>query len=437
MVNPGVTFILRQVSTGGTRALALAPFNLQPPQPIILGREPSCTLPLDPLLYTGVSRRHAMLNYRSDLDQWELQDLGSANHTYLNGQRLGQPQVLQVGDRFTLGQDGPEFLLDLGGGGAIRTQASLPHPGTLPAAIIANPSTGLSFTQLFPIAATGRDLSQKAFLWPMGLTVVFVVLMFTTVGHPNAFNAVLGTYLAGGAYFFIYRLCGKAKPWWLIVGTAIATIIVLLSPILGLFILVFREILPGNIEGGSLLGSFIGMFFGAGLMEELLKALPVFAVAQIAKKLPSPLKEEMGVAEPLDGILLGTASAVGFTLLETLGQYVPAIAAEAGDTAGLQLLIPRVLGSIAGHMAYSGYFGYFIGLSALKPGDRWKILLVGYLSSALLHALWNSFGASNVFLLAAIGVMSYAFLAAAILKARQLSPTRSANFATRFSGPKS
>jgi RsiW-degrading membrane proteinase PrsW (M82 family) len=87
-------------------------------------------------------------------------------------------------------------------------------------------------------------------------------------------------------------------------------------------------------------------------------------------------------------------------------------------------------------MAYSGYFGYFIGLSVLKPKDRWKILGVGYLTSSLLHALWNSFGASNVFLLAAIGVMSYAFLAAAILKARQLSPTRSANFATRFSGPK-
>jgi RsiW-degrading membrane proteinase PrsW (M82 family) len=31
-----------------------------------------------------------------------------------------------------------------------------------------------------------------------------------------------------------------------------------------------------------------------------------------------------------------------------------------------------------------------------------------------------------------IGVISYAFLMAAILKARVLSPTRSQNFATRF-----
>jgi RsiW-degrading membrane proteinase PrsW (M82 family) len=144
----------------------------------------------------------------------------------------------------------------------------------------------------------------------------------------------------------------------------------------------------------------------------------------------------------LDGILLGTASAVGFTLLETLGQYVPDIinnttlqAGEgAGQLLGLQLLIPRVLGSVVGHMAYSGYFGYFIGLSVLKPQRRWQILGIGYLSSAVLHALWNSTGYVTPILLALVGVLSYALLASAILKARVLSPTRSQNFATRLLG---
>jgi RsiW-degrading membrane proteinase PrsW (M82 family) len=65
------------------------------------------------------------------------------------------------------------------------------------------------------------------------------------------------------------------------------------------------------------------MFFGAGLMEELLKALPVLGLYFLGRLLYSPWRERIGVWEPLDGILLGTASAVGFTLLETLGQYVP------------------------------------------------------------------------------------------------------------------
>ena len=175
-------------------------------------------------------------------------------------------------------------------------------------------------------------------------------------------------------------------------------------------------------------------------MEELLKALPVLGAYLLARKLPSPWRERIGVWEPLDGILLGTASAVGFTLSETLGQYVPEMiqnvsleaGAANGQTMGLQLLIPRILGSVSGHMAYSGYFGYFIGLSVLKPRKRWQILAVGYFTAAVLHTLWNSTVLINGLLLEIVGVLSYAFLTAAILKARALSPTRSQNFATHF-----
>jgi RsiW-degrading membrane proteinase PrsW (M82 family) len=65
-----------------------------------------------------------------------------------------------------------------------------------------------------------------------------------------------------------------------------------------------------------------------------------------------------------------------------------------------------------------------------------QILPVGYLTASGLHALWNATGVINGLLLVVVGVLSYAFLMAAILKARALSPTRSQNFATRFLGPK-
>jgi len=160
--------------------------------------------------------------------------------------------------------------------------------------------------------------------------------------------------------------------------------------------------------------------------------LPVFLMCWVGSWFRSPRRERVGVWEPLDGILIGAASAVGFTLLETLAQYVPNVVDKLGEAAGTQLLIPRILGSIAGHMAYSGYFGYFIGLSMMKPSRRWAILGVGYLTASILHALWNSATALNVLLLPVVGVLSYAFLTAAILKARALSPNRAQNFATRI-----
>lgn len=133
---------------------------------------------------------------------------------------------------------------------------------------------------------------------------------------------------------------------------------------------------------------------------------------------------------------------MGFTLLETLGEYVPRFSqlvatqhgVGAGQWIGLQLLIPRIVGSLSGHMAYSGYLGYFIGLSILKPASCWQILGIGYLSASGLHALWNASSALGPWMMVLVGTLSYALLAAAILKARQLSPTRAQNFATQVIG---
>lgn len=286
--------------------------------------------------------------------------------------------------------------------------------------------------ELTPFLSTQTYLRERGYLLPGGLTVVFVVLMYAAIGIPVLYDLILATYIAGAASYFVYRFCGKPKPWWVMVGAGFATMLILASPLLALFTLVFRGLLPGsipaNFEQLSFSTRFIHMLFGAGLMEELLKAMPVFGALWLGRQLRSPQWEQIGVWEPLDGILLGVASGVGFTLFETLGQYVPNIVQSVsmltpgiGALLGVQLLIPRMLGSIAGHMAYSGYFGYFIGLSVLLPKQRWKTLAVGYITSSILHALWNSMGNSLV-LLSIVGGVSFAFLMAAILKGKELSP---------------
>jgi RsiW-degrading membrane proteinase PrsW (M82 family) len=409
-----------------------------------MGRDPQCQIILDSESYGGVSRRHAEVRPAPKAATgWQICDLNSANGTYVNGRQLKGCQVLEVGDRIALAQEGPHFifglqtgveLLELPTDRSLRENASSPLASRM---VISD----VTFSQLFPILSTGRDLTRKAYLLPGIITVAFVILMFTAIGKAEIFNLLLAIYISGIAYFFVYQLCGKRKPWWLLAGSAIVTVLVLSSPILDGFVFVFREVLPGSVTQKSGSNNFLlvlmRMFFGAGLMEELLKAIPILLAYAIGTRLRSPWREKIGVWEPLDGILIGTASAIGFTLLETLGQYVPSVASDftlqgQGEVVGLQILIARILGSISGHMAYSGYLGYFIGLSILKPNKRWQILGVGYLTAAGLHALWNATGALNLLVLALVGVVSYAFLAAAILKARALSPNRSQNFATRF-----
>jgi RsiW-degrading membrane proteinase PrsW (M82 family) len=431
------------------------PTGVNPPQirlsgeiVVTIGRDHSCQIVIDSQSYGMVSRRHAEIRYvpatPRDSAYWWVCDLDSANGTSINQQPLQGCQTLQPGDRLTLGQDGPVFRFEPATGIAPEPMVGSPQSVIEPKPAATNDSSNLTLTQLFPIFSTGLDLRRKAYLWPGAITVTFVVAMFMAIDAPLVFNILLASFLAIGCYYLIYRLCGKPKPAWVLLGTAIATGLLLQSPVLPLFMWLFRDLLPGAITTDDRVLSFpvqlIQMFFGAGLMEELLKALPLFLILGLGSGLKPKLRDYWGIVEPLDGILLGAASAIGFTMIETLGQYVPAMVQDAqlqaglelSQLRGLQLLIPRLLGTISGHMAYSGYFGYFIGLSVLRPHYRWQILGVGYLTAAGLHALWNTMGGVSPVLLAIVGMLSYAFLAAAIVKARSLSPNRTRNFATRL-----
>jgi len=455
---------LRQIEPGDHSTLFV--YSLVSGCSVAMGRDLDCPISVDPLVYGSVSRRHAEIRPVTTFgmeSRWWVCDLNSSNGTFVNGQRLVGCQVLQDGDRIVLGQNGPEYRFDQ----VSQESKSTGNKGLKPIAsnslfkrpvpsqsykdkhkddhanVVMSPEDPdrVTLTQLLPIFSTGLEIRRKAYIFPALVTIVAVVALFFTVGNQRSFNGILAAYLGLAAYYRVYQLCGKPKAWWVILLVGLSTVGLILSPIFLVFVKVFRSILPGQISTSDV--NLINMFFGAGLMEELLKALPLLVLALIGLGRSSRWRDRYGIREPLDGILFGTASAMGFTLLETMGQYVPAIiqnttlqvGADASEAQGLQILIARLLGSIAGHMAYSGYFGYAIGLAVLKPRGAALTLFVGYLTAAVLHTMWNSVGGIPLvgpFALATIGLLSYALLGAAILKARSLSPSREKNFATRL-----
>jgi hypothetical protein len=90
------------VETEGNRRFPLL-------DPTTLGRLPENALPLDD---PGCSSRHAVI--RRSGGCWILEDLGSTNGTWINGQQLDRPHTLKEGDRVQLGAQ----VLRVGGLGA-------------------------------------------------------------------------------------------------------------------------------------------------------------------------------------------------------------------------------------------------------------------------------------------------------------------------------
>jgi pSer/pThr/pTyr-binding forkhead associated (FHA) protein len=67
---------------------------------IAIGRDPSNDIVIND---AEVSRKHARLLFQDEL--YVLEDLGSTNGTFINGQRLESPQVLEPGDMILLGEN--------------------------------------------------------------------------------------------------------------------------------------------------------------------------------------------------------------------------------------------------------------------------------------------------------------------------------------------
>jgi hypothetical protein len=172
----------------------------------------------------------------------------------------------------------------------------------------------------------------------------------------------------------------------------------------------------GVDEQGNVIscGSFLCMSW-VGVVEEGFKILPVVGVYFLGRRLAPPEREAVGIWEPLDGIVVACASATGFAFAETLGY------ASHFHTA--QLLVARPLSSVAGHLAYSGFLGYAVGLAVLKPASARPALIIGAVTSVGLHALWDTLP-ENVLLTPFVAIVVYAVLASAILKARDISPSR-------------
>ena len=246
-----------------------------------LGRSPECQVRFDSAMFGGVSRHHATLKRVGQGGQWQLCDESSANGTFVNNQQIQGCVTLRPGDQIMLSQNGPLLRFEEVQQ-AFVSQYKPAIPRQAPQPVTANVNANPSLSQLIPVVSSSRNIKSfwtKGFILPGILTILWVVFLFFSRGNLLLFILGLGTYLGAIGYSFIYRLCGKRKPWWEIGVSVLVTMLLLMIPqFLNVYLFFFRVLLPGNVDSAdrNFLSLFIAHFFGAGLAEEILKAIHVF-----------------------------------------------------------------------------------------------------------------------------------------------------------------
>jgi TolB protein len=144
-------------------------FKLKPQNRIGRERDNDIVL-LDP----RASRYHAQISFEAD--QWQLTDLGSSNHTYLNGQEVSEPKTLGAGDRIAIGET--ELTFTLPGAAADATLPVTPTPATVS-------------PQASPAVETGRSTPPRlawiagGFVLLLCLAAVVVIYMVSRTTTPE------------------------------------------------------------------------------------------------------------------------------------------------------------------------------------------------------------------------------------------------------------
>jgi RsiW-degrading membrane proteinase PrsW (M82 family) len=439
------------------------------PELYTIGRDPGCDITLAD---DSVSRVHAELSFMPDGRPY-LRDCGSVNGTRITraGIRsrieipewLADVETMEFGDVVVDRDLFWEMVRDV----RAKRQASAPVRDEV-RGVLDEPKPGRDARQtppeapetddgvpglaeFVPVVAGFARLRERDLIVPSAAFAILVVMLMAAqlTSDSIAFLNTVGLAICLGSLLVVYRMCGKHKPWLAIGAVMLAETVVIrggLTP----FAFVFRTLTGANSMSDSktLPIAFVGQFIGAGLMEELMKMVPALILIALSTTLIRSRLKKWTASEPLDVMVYACAAATAFVIIETLDLYVPGgmdrtfkeTVAKTGDKQlsalravleGSQLAIVRTLDGITGHIAYSGYFGYYVGLGLLRPSQRTRLWLGGWAGAAALHGADNAItGAGSLMGMLLVKLVAISFLVTAILNARKVSPTRAENFAT-------
>ena len=183
-----------------------------------------------------------------------------------------------------------------------------------------------------------------------------------------------------GLAAYVYRSdVTTAEPLSLLVATF------LLSILTATFAAILNSVLQPYFGQLGFLGLVLFFFVVVGPIEESVKLLAVRLYAYTDDRFDAVI----------DGAVYGAIAGLGFVVIENfvyiaqnvdMAELTVGIAAlGAGD--GIAAL--RALAG-PGHVVYSAFAGYYLGLAKFNPGNRGPIIVKGLVLAAAIHALYNT-----------------------------------------------
>jgi RsiW-degrading membrane proteinase PrsW (M82 family) len=151
------------------------------------------------------------------------------------------------------------------------------------------------------------------------------------------------------------------------------------------FAAVLNSYTRGLFAGLGFVGTVLFFFLVVGPVEETVKLLAVRLYAYGTDSFEAVV----------DGAVYGAVAGLGFATIENalyITQSVDAAPAAAGlglIGAGGGITAIRALAG-PGHVIYSAFAGYYLGLAKFNPRQRGPIVVKGLLIAALIHATYNA-----------------------------------------------
>jgi len=228
----------------------------------------------------------------------------------------------------------------------------------------------------------------------LGVVLLFGIGAFSAVTDPVVgVLSVLSALPALGLAAYVYASDVTNEPLSLLLGTF------LLSVVTATFAAVLNSFTQGFFSGLGVVGFVAFFFLFVGPVEETVKLLAVRLYAYRDERFDAVL----------DGAVYGAMAGLGFAFIENV-LYIQRglMGTDAGAglalaVAGTEITLTRALAG-PGHVIYSAFAGYYLGLAKFNPADRGPIVIKGLLIAAAIHATYNSTVGLGAAVFAALGL---------------------------------